>query len=193
MTTAFSYFCLIKINSMKRLPIIALFLVFLSTSVVWSQSGKDVFLYIDNQPVDSEEFVRLYQKNLEIIKDEEQRDLDNYLELYINYKLKLAEAKKQGLDKDSEYLEEIEAYKKEQTLRYLNDSELSETILEELYNRSKKEIHASHILINLPPYSYGKDTIKAYEKIEGLRERALAGEDFNQLAEKYSEEPGVEN
>lgn len=178
---------------MKRLYFIIFLLLFVSTSVVWSQSEKEAFLYIDKQPVDSEEFIRLYQKNLDMISDEKQKDLDNYLDLYITYKLKLAEAKQQGLESDSEYLEEIESYRKEQTLRYLDESHLSEAILEDLYKRSKKEINASHILINLPPYSYGKDTVKAYERINKLRERALSGEDFNQLAAEYSEEPGVEN
>lgn len=178
---------------MKRLSLLMFLLMFSSTSIIWSQNKSDAFLYIDSKPVDSEEFVRLYQKNLEVITDQQQNDLDNYLELYIAYKLKLAEARRLGLDKENEYVKEITTYRKEQTLRHLEQSQLSANIREEIYNRSKKEVHASHILVNLPAYSYGKDTVKAYDKIKEIRNKALAGEDFNQLAVKYSDEPGVEN
>ena len=177
---------------MRRLSVITFLLMFLATFSVWSQNKKNTFLYINKEPIETEEFVRLYKKNLDVIADEEQKDLDNYLELFISYKLRLAEARELGLDKEDGYLEEVSAYRKELALNYLEESKITETILEELYQRSKKEVHASHILINLPAYSYGKDTIKAYEKIKGIRERALSGEDFNQLAVNHSDEPGVE-
>lgn len=192
MTIGFSYFCLTKIISMKRLSVITFLLMFLTASLAWSQSRKKSFLYIDEQPVEKEEIVRLYKKNLDVITDDKQKDLDNYLDLYITYKLKLAEARELGLDKDTEYLEEISTYRKETTLSYLEESNITETILEDLYQRSKKEVHVSHILINLPAYSYGKDTIKAYEKIKALRERAISGEDFNQLAVENSDDPSAE-
>lgn len=175
---------------MRFLSFALLLLFVLSPSLVLSQSEeKEAFLFIDNKPTSSEEFIRLYQKNLDIITDEKQKDLDNYLELFITYKLKLIEAKEIGLDKKNDYLTDIAAYKKDLTLQYLEDSQVTKAIVEDLYQRSLKEIHASHILINLPTYAYGKDTVKAYEKINTLRERAVAGEDFNQLAQEYSEEP----
>lgn len=189
MTSAFLYFCLAKFYSMKRFSFVVFLLVSLSASLTLAQSEKDAFLYIDNNPVYAEEFIRLYQRNLNIITEEEQKDLDNYLDLFITYKLKLVEAKELGLDKEDEYLKDITAYRKDLTLRYLEDSKITETILEEMYQRSMKEVHASHILINIPPYAYGVDTIKTYERVNALRERAIAGEDFNQLAEKYSEDP----
>src|SRR5690625_65334 len=101
MTIGFSYFCLTKIISMKRLSVITFLLMFLTASLAWSQSRKKSFLYIDEQPVEKEEIVRLYKKNLDVITDDKQKDLDNYLDLYITYKLKLAEARELGLDKDT--------------------------------------------------------------------------------------------
>lgn len=177
---------------MNRLLFVVFLLVALPTSIVFSQSDKEIFLYIDKEPIYFGEFIHLYQKNLNVITDEKQKDLDNYLDLFITYKLKLAEAKQQGLDEKDEFVNDITAYRKDLTLRYLEDSKITKDILEEMYKRSKKEIHASHILINLPAYAYGKDTIKAYEKINALREKAISGEDFNQLAEKHSDEPNAD-
>jgi len=192
MTSAFLYFCLATTHSMKRFFFLVVLLISLSPSLVLSQNEKEAFLYINEKPVFQEEFIRLYQKNLNLIADKEQKDLDNYLDLFIAYKLKLAEAKQQNLDGEEAYLQDIATYRKTLTLRYLEESKLTEAILENIYNRSKKEIHVSHILINLPAYVYGKDTIKAYNRINALRERAIAGEAFDHLAQKYSEEPDAQ-
>ena len=177
---------------MKRFSLFIFLLATLFISSVLSQSKKDAFLYIEDKPVYPDEFIRLYEKNLNVITDENQKDLDNYLDLFITYKLKLVEAKELELDEDSKYVKDIIAHKKNTILSYLENSKITKEIVEEMYNRSKKEVHVSHILINLPAYAFGKDTIKAYEKIKLLRERALAGEDFNELAVKHSDEPGVE-
>ena len=178
---------------MKRLSVIVFLWMIFATSSVWSQSRNNIFLYIDNQPVEEEEFLYLYNKTHDVITEDKKKDLDNYLDLFIDYKLKIAEAKKLGLDKKSGYVEEVLAYRKELALNYLEESELSKAILKDLYHRSRKEIQASHILISLPAYSYGKDTIKAYKKISLLRERVLSGENFNQLALEHSDEPGVKD
>lgn len=191
MPSAFLYFCLAIIYSMKRISFIVFLLISLIPSVALSQNEKEAFLFIDKEPVFAKEFIRLYQKNLNYIPDGKQKDLDNYMDLFIAYKLKLVEAKQQGLDDKDEYLKDIATYRNNLTLQYLEDSKVTEAILESMYDRSKKEIHASHILINLPAYAYGKDTIKTYERINALRERAIAGEDFGHLAERYSEEPGA--
>lgn len=177
---------------MRFLSFVVFLLVALSPSLIYSQSTeKEAFLFIDNKPVFPKEFIRLYQKNLNVITDERQKDLDNYLNLFINYKLKLTEAKELGLDENSEYLKDITAYRKDITLEYLEDSQISKAILEDMYQRSLKEVHVSHILINLPTYAYGKDTVSAYNRLNALRERAIAGENFNQLAVKHSEEPAA--
>ena len=66
---------------------------------------------VNETSISKSEFKRVYSKNLDLVKDESQKDIDNYLELYINYQLKLAEAKVLGYDKDPKYLREFGGYK----------------------------------------------------------------------------------
>lgn len=169
-------------------------LLLLIPSLTWSQeAGKEVFLLVDNTPVFAEEFIYMYERNSGVLAKEQSEDLEDFLELFIAYKLKLAEARSLKLDENKAYLKDITDYKADIALQYLDKDALTQNILEEMYQRSLKELRASHILINLPAYAYGKDTLKAYERIHALRERALAGEDFSQLAQSYSEEPSAKN
>ena len=177
---------------MKLRSYTLLICVFFFCALMWSQEQKNILLYIDDKPIYSDEFVRLFHKNKEVV-NEESYDLEEYLKLFITYQLKLAEAKLLELNKEEEYQKDINKYKKDQALEYLQQSEITQEILEEMYQRSLKEIHASHILINLPAYAFGKDTIKAYEKISNLRKRVIEGENINLLAKEFSDEPSAKD
>ena len=86
------------------------FLLILSFFTLFSTAQineKDVLFTVNNEDVLATEFIRVYNKNLDLVKDESQKDIDNYLELFIDYKLKLQEAKKLGLDKKQEYIREL--------------------------------------------------------------------------------------
>ena len=80
---------------------------------------KETLLTIEGESVSSKEFLKLYNKNLDLVKDENQKQLDNYLELFVNYKLKLKEAENLSLNEDANYKREFENYKKQLTKNYL--------------------------------------------------------------------------
>lgn len=166
-------------------------LAFLSTTAVFSQSKKDILLTIDDSPVYGSEFKRVYQKNLDLVQDESQKDIDGYLQLFIDYKLKVKEAKAQGLDEDKAYKSELSKYRDQLSRQYLAEDQLSEDLTREAYERGKEEISAAHILILTGYEAMPQDTLAAYNKIKKIRERALKGEDFTELAKKYSEEPNA--
>ena len=71
---------------------------------------NDILFSIDNNHVASEEFLRVYKKNLDLITDQSQKDIDNYLQLYINYKLKVLEAYEKKYDKKDSYISELNKY-----------------------------------------------------------------------------------
>ena len=131
---------------------IILFLGVLFSTLGYGQQDEDpVLLMINNSPIYTSEFKRVYLKNIDLIKDESQKNIDEYLELFINYKLKLEEAKKQGLDKKQAYIKELEGYRKQLSAGYLTDAEASDALVKEAYDRLQERVHASHILIQYFP------------------------------------------
>src|SRR5690554_1017528 len=174
---------------MKKL-LTVLFLC-IGTLTVSSQNKKDVLLSVNGNPVYANEFERVYKKNLDLVQDESQKDLDSYLQLFIDYKLKIFEAKAQGLENDEVYQREFNKYRDQLSRNYLFEDKLTEDLAKEAYERSKEDINASHILIMVSYEATPQDTLAAYNKIKSVHEKALKGADFESLAKEYSEEPNA--
>ena len=73
-----------------------------------SQSERDIILTIENTPVYKQEFLRVYKKNLDLVNDSSEKSVDGYLELFVDYKLKVREAYAQKLDQGKAYKKEFE-------------------------------------------------------------------------------------
>ncbi len=170
-----------------------LWISFLSimSSLSLTAQKKEILFTIDDKPYYTDEFVRVYNKNLELVKDDSQKDIDNYLELYLAYKLKVNKAYQLGLDQDPVYINELRTYRNQLAQNYLTDTQVTEALIQEAYNRSLKEIKASHILVLVDQNANPQDTLKAYQKIQSIREKALQGERFSKLAQEYSEDPSA--
>jgi len=153
----------------------ACFSFFISNAQI---TDDDTLLTIANTPVSANEFVRVYNKNLNLVQDDSQKEIDSYLELFINYKLKLTEAKALRYDKDPVYLKEFQSYKNQLTQSYLTDKNVTDDLIREAYDRTTNEVKAQHILILLDEVE--TDTLVAYSKVEAYRER-LVNEDFESL------------
>jgi peptidyl-prolyl cis-trans isomerase SurA len=154
-------------------------------------STKDVLFTIDNKSYYTDEFERVYNKNLDLVKDESQKDLNQYLELFVGYKLKINKAYKLGLQDGTSYQNELKSYRTQLSKNYTSDSKVTKELIDEGYKRSLKEIKASHILLMVDENATPEDTLKAYNQILDLRKRAVAGEDFGKLATDYSQDPSA--
>lgn len=163
----------------------------ISFSGVLLAQKKEVLFTVDNTSYYTDEFVRVYNKNLDLVKDESQKDIDNYLDLYLAYKLKVNKAYKLGLDKEPKYINELKSYRGQLSKNYLTDTKVTDQLVREAYDRSLKEIKASHILVLVDESAKPQDTLKAYQKIQSIRERILKGEDFGKLAQELSEDPSA--
>lgn len=143
----------------------------LSIAVSAQIDKNDVLFTVDDESVMASEFVRVYNKNLDLVKDESQKDVDAYLELFINYQLKVKEAKRLELDKDAKYIREFSNYKSQLTKNFMSDSEVTETLVKEAYDRSTMDIKASHVLIRIDENE--TDTTQVYNRLLELRNRII--------------------
>jgi len=153
----------------------ACFSFFLSNAQI---AENDILLTISGEPVSANEFIRVYNKNLNLVQDDSQKEVDSYLELFVNYKLKLAEAKALRYDKDPAYINEFKSYKNQLIQTYLTNKDVTDDLVREAYDRTENEVKAQHILVLLDEVE--TDTLAAYSKIEAYRERFL-NEDFESL------------
>lgn len=168
-------------------------ILFFSLSISAQIKAKEALFSVDQKSYYTDEFIRVYNKNLDLVKDESQKDLDQYLELFIGYKLKVNKANKLGLQNGKQYLTELDNYRAQLAKNYLTDSKVTESLIEEGYNRMKKEINASHILIMVDENAAPADTLAAYQKISEIRSRILKGEDFGKLAQEVSQDPSAKD
>lgn len=166
-------------------------LLFFSLFSVAQSETEDVLFTIDDNQYTADEFKRVYQKNIDLVKDESQKDIDKYLELYIAYKLKVNKAYELGLQEKSQFKSELSTYRSQLAKKYLLDKKVTQELVEEGYERMKKEIRASHILLKVDEYAAPVDTLKAYNKLLELKARAEKGESFGSMAENYSEDPSA--
>lgn len=145
-------------------------------------SSDPVLMTVDGIPVTRGEFEAIYKKNN---KDAPvgSEALDEYLELFINYKLKVREAEVLGMDTISKFQNELIGYRKQLARPYLIDRELNDALMREAYDRMQQEVRASHILIQLEPDASPEDTLSAWKRVNALRDRVLKGEDFATLAQ----------
>jgi peptidyl-prolyl cis-trans isomerase SurA len=156
-------------------------------------STKEVLFTIDNKPYFTDEFARVYKKNLDLVKDESQKELNQYLELFVGYKLKINKAYKLGLQDGASYQNELKSYRGQLSKNYTSDSKVTKELVEEGYKRFLKEIKASHILFTVDENAAPEDTLKAYKQALDVRKRAIAGEDFGKLAAEFSQDPSAKD
>lgn len=148
-----------------------LLLVLIALNVSFAQEKDEVLLEVDGEPVMTSEFLRVYNKNLDLVKDESQKDVDGYLKLFTEYQLKLKEAKRLKLDEDTKYQREFLRYKKQLTKNYLSENKVTDALVQEAYERNNYDVNAAHVLVRLD--GNAKDTLKAYNQVLKLRERVL--------------------
>lgn len=154
-------------------------------------SSKEVLFTINDKPFYTDEFIRVYNKNLDLVKDESQKDLNQYLELFLGYKLKVTKANKLGLQNNTQYQTELKSYRTQLSKNYTTDSKVTKELVDEGYKRLLKEINASHILILVDENAAPADTLASYNKIIGIYNRLLKGEDFGALAQEVSQDPSA--
>src|SRR5688572_8033978 len=182
---------------LKRAAITLFFALLSVSSFAQLPQGKKnkpaTFFTVNKKPVTVDEFIYLYKKNhQDLQKDFTNEKINEYLDLFINFKLKVEEAKKRGLDTTKVFLKEYNGYREELRKPYLPDAKIIDSLVKLTYERMKVEVSAAHILISVKPDASPEDTLKTYQKIQELRKKiVVTGEDFGSVASKSSEDPSA--
>lgn len=169
------------------------FLLSLLTVTAQSKLDKQVLLTIGDQPVTVKEFSDVYSKNNLKGDVVEKKSVDEYLDLFVNFRMKVMEAYEMKLDTSAKFKKELEGYRKQLAKPYFVNDKVADELVEEAYERKLKDIRASHILIRCDKHALPDDTLRAYNKAMEIRKKALKGEDFAALAEQYSDDPSAKD
>lgn len=152
----------------------------LSDQVLMNVAGRDVT---------AGEFTRMYLKSADI--DKNPGNIDDYLQQFIVFKLKVADAIHEGIDTTKAFRNELNGYRNQLAQNYLTDTQVKEKLLQKTYQRSLTEINAWHILVSCSEGAKPEDTLSAWQKASAIRERIINGESFEQVARGTSDDPSV--
>ena len=176
------------IMAMKKVIILA---ALLFSGFVRGQDEERVLFSIEGTEVYNADFIRVFEKNKDIIVEDERKDFDDYFDLFVDFRLKLMQARELKLDTLSAYTDELSKYREQLVQPYLQNPEATENLIREAYDRTVEEVNASHILVMLEPDAKPADTLKAFQKISEARTKIVNGADFDSIARAYSEDPSV--
>lgn len=162
---------------------------------------------IDGKPVMLSEFNYIYEKNNQEAAGG-QKSLEEYLDLFVNFKLKVTEAEHRGIDTTEAFLKELKGYRAQATPKYLTDNEALEALVRRTYAWQRVDRRVAHIAIECPANADSAAQAEALAKINDARVRVTLGkpvitksnrgrvsrlkkEDFKAVALEVSTDPGV--
>lgn len=178
----------------KRL-IVATGIILLMNSLmlVSCKTNKEpVLMTIGDKSVSKAEFERIYRKNESNAATADNKSLDDYLELFINFKLKVVEAENMGMDTTTAFRKELSGYRKKLAEPYMKDEAMQKVLVEEAYQRMKYDVRASHILLKMNENAIPQDTLKVYKELLAIRDSIEQGADFAEMARRHSDDRSAE-
>ena len=128
-----------------------------------------VLLSVAGENITRSEFEKVFHKNNRDDKMDK-KSVDDYLQLFINYKLKVKEARDSGLDTAKSFVDELAGYRKQLASPYMTDKGVTEKLLREAYERMKTDVRASHILSVTSNDALPRDTAAAWMRISIIRD-----------------------
>jgi len=154
--------------------------------------ANETLITIGDKKVSKGEFERIYQKNNNnLYNDTDKKTPKEYLELFVDFKLKVIEAEHLKMDTSTTFVNELAGYREELAAPYLTDVKYSQQMVLDLYERTTKEVNASHILLMVPQGSTMEQEEEILKKMVQIRNEIVAGKDFDEAAVEYSEDPSA--
>ena len=140
-----------------------------------AQGSDETLMTINGKPVSAGEFLYIYEKNNQA-GALDPKTMDEYLEMFINFKLKVAEAEAQGIDTTEAFKKELKGYRAQATPKYMQDDAAMDSIIALSWARIAKDRRAAHIAIQCPANADSAAQADALAKINEAYERVTIGQ-----------------
>ena len=164
----------------------------MAPSLLSAQSyTKKTLITLGDKEITVKEFMDTYEKNNVNTEVIDKKSVDEYLDLYIDFKLKVAEAENLKMDTSASFIKELNNYRQQLAKPYFSNDDITDELVKEAYERMQYDINTAHILIKCDVNAVPSDTMAAYKKAMSIRERALKGENFGDLAAELSDDPSA--
>ena len=167
--------------------ICAVFVAVSLLSAIALQAQDPVLFKVNDKEVNVSEFIYIYNKTNGEKADYSEKSLKEYLDLYINFKLQVAEGVDIGLSENAEVKREQDQYKRQLASTYLTDREITEKLVKEAYERSKEDRKISHILIAADENATEDIKREAFKRAQNIKGQ-LTADNFDALAKQYSDD-----
>lgn len=168
-------------------------LLVLFFSGVGAQQDDRVLFSVEDTPVTVSEFDYIYSKTNGEQANYSKASLEEYLDLYIKFKLKVQKAKELQLDTIQELQRELAGYRRQLADSYLINKEVTGQLIREAYERKQQDVDISHIFFRLSPRPTPEDTLLAYQKAMTVKKQLDNGVSFSTLAKSNSDDNSVQN
>ena len=149
--------------------------IILLAGAMLSRAQEDqVLMTINGEPVMASEFLYIYEKNNQE-NNVEKKSMQDYLELFVNFKLKVTEAIAQGVDTTEAFKKELAGYRAQATPKYMQDHAAIDSLVNLSYQRMANVRRVAHIAVQCPAGSDSITEATALAKINLARERVTTG------------------
>lgn len=168
----------------KRITSIAIGL--LITVALMAQKDSDVLVKVGDDKVTVSEFKYIYEKNNRDEADYSKKSISEYLDLYTNFKLKVARAKALGLHQDEMYQQELEGYRKKLADSYILDKEVNDQLVDDILARKKYDVKVSHVLLPIKRDAPEAAMKVMMDRADKVAKELKGGKAFEEVAKEYS-------
>lgn len=134
----------------------------------------ETLMTINGKAISAAEFMYIYEKNNQAGAIDP-KSMDEYLDMFINFKLKVAEAEAQGIDTTESFKKELQGYRAQATPKYLQDEQAMDSLVEMSWRHMAKNRRAAHIAIQCPQAADSAQQAEALVKINEAYERVTKG------------------
>ena len=141
---------------------------------IMAVAQSETLMTINGKAVSAEEFLYIYEKNNQAGAIDP-KTMEEYLDMFINFKLKVAEAESQGIDTTESFRKELKGYRAQATPKYLQDEAAMDSLVEMSWRHMAKDRRAAHIAIQCPASADSATQAEALAKINEARERVTVG------------------